>query len=248
MELSENDAPSSNATQKRRVSGRAVRAPEKFVPDAPPSQSGNTGGKRKRGANHTAEDIENEVDLEEDESDDDEAESPDEEELRQSRRKAKNTKKPVAKKAKVNGATPDAPAPAVSLPNRQKKPKKVVIQDENAEGLYGEHENHDISCYTGLTHMAAQVFTSGESSDAVATTWLAQYEADNTASMTDLVNCILKSAGCEMKVTEDDVNDPDNIPSKLDEMQDEYKGVCIAPPTSELLSSHDSSKISRIIH
>lgn len=47
--------------------------------------------------------------------------------------------------------------------------------------------------------------------------------------MTDLVNCILKSAGCEIKVTEDDVNDPDNIPSKLNDMQDEYKGVSFYP-------------------
>jgi cohesin complex subunit SA-1/2 len=47
--------------------------------------------------------------------------------------------------------------------------------------------------------------------------------------MTDLVNCILKSAGCELKVTEDDVNDPDNIPGKLNDMQDEYKEVCESP-------------------
>jgi cohesin complex subunit SA-1/2 len=228
MELSENDTPSSNATQKRRVSGRAVRAPEKFVPDAPSSQSKNTGGKRKRGVGEDAEDIENEVELESDESDEDEEESPDEEEVRQSKRKARTTKKPVAKKAKVNGTAPDAPTPAVTLPNRQKKPKKVAIQDANAEGLYGEHADHDIIRYIGLTHVAANIFTSGEPSDDVATTWLTQYEADNTASMTDLVNCILKSAGCEMKVTEDDVNDPDNIPSKLDEMQDEYKGVCLS--------------------
>jgi cohesin complex subunit SA-1/2 len=143
MELSENDAQSSNATTKRRVSGRAVRAPEKFVPDAPSSQAGNTGGKRKRGADH-ADDIENEVDEDEEESDeiDDDEESPDEEEVRQAKKKAKTTKKPVAKKAKVNGAAPDAPdgpATTVKLPSRQKKQKKVVIQDEKAEGLYGKY-------------------------------------------------------------------------------------------------------------
>jgi cohesin complex subunit SA-1/2 len=144
MELSENDAPSSNATAKRRVSGRAVRAPEKFVPDAPSSQAGNAGGKRKRGADKT-EDIENEVDEEEEESDeeeDDDEESPNEEEVRQAKKKARTSKKPVAKKAKVNGTASDAadaPAPTVRLPNRQKKPKKVVIQDAKAEGLYGKH-------------------------------------------------------------------------------------------------------------
>jgi cohesin complex subunit SA-1/2 len=144
MELSENDALSSNATAKRRVSGRAVRAPEKFVPDAPSSQAGNAGSKRKRGATNNAEDIENEVDEGEEDSDeeDDDEESPDEEEVRQAKKKAKTTKKPVAKKAKVNGTAPDAsdpPATTVRLPSRQKKPKKVVIQDAKAEGLYGKH-------------------------------------------------------------------------------------------------------------
>src|SRR5277367_2112737 len=90
---------------------------------------------------------------------------------------------------------------------------------------------YDILHESVLITPAAAIFTSDDSSDAVATTWLAQYEADNTASMTELVNCILKSAGCEMKVTEDDVNDPDNIPSKLNDMQDEYKGVSCYPAT-----------------
>lgn len=143
MELSEKDAPSSNATAKRRASGRAVRAPEKFVPDAPSSQAGNAGSKRKRGADNNAEDIENEADEEEDDSDeDDDDESPDEEEVRQAKKKTKTAKKPVAKKAKVNGIAPDAsdaPATTVRLPSRQKKPKKVVIQDAKAEGLYGKH-------------------------------------------------------------------------------------------------------------
>jgi len=141
MEVSENDAPTSNATAKRRVSGRAVRAPEKFVPDAPSSQAGNGGSKRKRGADNS-EDIENEVDEEEDSDDeDDDEESPDEEEVRQAKKRAKTAKKPVVKKAKVNGTSPDAPdaaATTVKLPSRQKKPKKAVIQDAKAEGLYGK--------------------------------------------------------------------------------------------------------------
>ena len=63
----------------------------------------------------------------------------------------------------------------------------------------------------------------------VAKNWLDRYNADNTASMMDLVNCILKSAGCELRVTEDDVNDPDNIASKVDDMQEEFKGVRRSP-------------------
>ncbi len=140
MELSENDATTSNATAKRRVSGRAVRAPEKFVPDAPSSTHVKTSSKRKRGVEDTAEDVENEVEEEDEDSDEDEdvEESADEEEIKQTRRKAKTTKTPVAKKAKVNGNASHTSAPAVKLPNRRKKTKKVVIEDANAEGLYGE--------------------------------------------------------------------------------------------------------------
>lgn len=96
--------------------------------------------------------------------------------------------------------------------------------------------------------MAANIFTSGEFPNDVATTWLTQYEADNTTSMADLINCILKCTGCELKITEDDVNDPDNIPSKLNEMQDEYRDVCIPVSYMRYLNSREASKISQIIH
>jgi cohesin complex subunit SA-1/2 len=107
------------------------------VPDAPSSQTGSASSKRKRGGKDTAEDAENDV-SEDIDSDEEEEESVDEEEIKQSKKRAKPTKKPVAKKAKVNGTAPQPSAPAVKLPNRAKKPKKVVIADSNAEGLYGE--------------------------------------------------------------------------------------------------------------
>lgn len=138
MEVSENDAPSSIATENRRVSQRAVRAPEKFDPDAPSLRPGNAGAKRKRGVVGNAEDVENEPEEEDDSDEEEEEESADEEETRQTKKRANPTRKPAPKKAKVNGAAPSASAPAIRLPSRQKKPKKVVIQDANAEGVYGK--------------------------------------------------------------------------------------------------------------
>jgi cohesin complex subunit SA-1/2 len=88
--------------------------------------------------------------------------------------------------------------------------------------------------------MVAEIFTSGESSDAIAAAWLRRYEEDNTASMTDLVNCVLKSTGCDMKVTEDDINDPDNAANKINDLQEEYKGVCFL---FLLISETSSSQI-----
>ena len=137
MDISNNDVTSSPApTGGRRKSGRAVKVPEKFVPEAPSSQSAPTSAKRKRGG----EGIENDASDIEDEAEASEAtlESADEEELRDARKKAKTTKKPAAKKPKVNGTAPYQDAPAVKLPNRPKKAKKVVINDDSAEGLYGE--------------------------------------------------------------------------------------------------------------
>jgi cohesin complex subunit SA-1/2 len=113
-----------------------VKVPEKFIPDAPSSQQGSASAKRKRGG-EDAENDASDVDEEEEESDAT-VESAAEEEVREIRRKAKTTKKPAAKKPKVNGAATHGEAPAVKLPARPKKAKKVAIADKSAEGLYGK--------------------------------------------------------------------------------------------------------------
>ncbi len=140
MEISENDATSSpaHATGNRRKSGRAVRAPEKFDPEAPSSQVGGNNGKRKRDSEDNEDDVENDEEEEEEEEESEEDESADEEEIRETRKKAKVTRKPVAKKPKVNGATSSTETPVVKLPNRVKKARKVAIADKNAVGLYGK--------------------------------------------------------------------------------------------------------------
>jgi len=138
MDISNTDvASSSTATGSRRKSGRAVKVPEKFVPDAPSSQAALTSAKRKRGE----EDVENDASdvEEEDEESDGTVESAGEEEVKEARKKAKNTRKPAAKKTKVNGsASHESSAPAVKLPNRAKKGKKVAIAAKDVEGLYGK--------------------------------------------------------------------------------------------------------------
>jgi cohesin complex subunit SA-1/2 len=138
MDISSNDVTSSPAASgTRRKSGRAVKAPEKFVPDAPSTQPEPASAKRKRQGEDAEDDASDneEVDDDSDES----IESAGEEELKDARRKAKNTtKKPASKKPKVNGALSKEKAPAVRLPNRAKKPKQVAIADGSAEGLYGK--------------------------------------------------------------------------------------------------------------
>jgi len=72
----------------------------------------------------------------------------------------------------------------------------------------------------------ANIFTSGDSSDKVATDWFHQYRANDTAAVADLVNCILLAAGCDQKVTEDDIRDPENCSNRLAELQNVYTEVC----------------------
>lgn len=76
--------------------------------------------------------------------------------------------------------------------------------------------------------MIADIFASGDSSDKVATEWYHKYQADETAAVTDLVNCILSSAGCEQHVTEDDIRDPDNSQNRLADLQNVYAEVCLS--------------------
>lgn len=43
--------------------------------------------------------------------------------------------------------------------------------------------------------------------------------------MAELINFVLKSAGCDLQVTEDDVNDSDNVNGKVRDLQDEHQTV-----------------------
>ncbi|KAK0123713.1 hypothetical protein ONS95_008722 [Cadophora gregata] len=222
LDISSNDVMSSPAaTASRRKSGRAVRAPEKFMPEAPSSQAGSANSKRKR----TEEDGENDASEIDDEAEasDDAIASAAEEELQEVRRKAKTTKKPAAKKAKVNGTSSREEPLAVKLPARPKKGgKRVAIADKDAEGLY------------------ADVFQSGDSSEDVVTGWLSAYSDDNFSALADLVNLVLRSAGCAIGITSDDVNDEDNVMNRLADIQEEHQTQNITdyPLMSKAKSSH----------
>lgn len=214
MEISENDLTSSphEASSGRRKSGRAVKAPEKFVPDVSSSQLVNGSSKRKRGAGGEGNE-ENDASHEGESDEDEEEESADEEELKE---RAKKTRRPVAKKAKtngqpkVNGAVAHNPAMPIRLPARpKKKGKKVTVAKEQAEGLY------------------AEIFISTEELDEVAAVWVSRFEANDAEALCSLVNALLKSAGCDEKITEHDIQDTDNIPNKLNDLSEGYQNLNI---------------------
>lgn len=73
--------------------------------------------------------------------------------------------------------------------------------------------------------LIAEVYTSGESSDDVAGQWLGRYREDGPEAVTELVNFVLRSAGCTIQVTRDDIDDVDNVEGRVADLQDEYQAV-----------------------
>ncbi|KAI1503577.1 hypothetical protein F5X99DRAFT_374809 [Biscogniauxia marginata] len=239
METSDNNASSSPAAPdaSRRRSRRVVRPPQKFSPEPHSSQPDHSSSKRKRGAEHD-EDAENEglipeEEVEQEPSDEDEEEDDDSEHEPASRSKKSRSsqksrlKKPVAKRAKVNGNVPAASASAssasaVKLPNRPKKTVRVAIARRDGDDLYSE------------------VFGSGHSPDDVAAHWFQRYQTDNAKALTELINCVLLAAGCEQQLTDDDIRDPENSANKLSELEEAYEQTSISD--YPLISRAKSSK------
>ncbi|KAL7625292.1 cohesin complex subunit [Parahypoxylon ruwenzoriense] len=242
METSDNNATSSPAPDNaRRRSGRVVKAPQKFSPDLPSTQNDHSSSsKRKRGPDRDRDDAENESPDEdgdddepsdpEDEDDNADADADDEPASRSKKSKSKQkprSKKPAAKRAKVNGSAPIDPtsasnAPAVKLPNRPKKTVKITIAIPDGDGLY------------------ADVFGSSLSLDEVAAHWFQRYQQDDAKALTEVINCVLLAAGCEQQLTEDDIRDPDNSANRLSELEDAYQQTSISD--YPLISRAKSSK------
>ena len=69
----------------------------------------------------------------------------------------------------------------------------------------------------------AEVFSAEESMDGVAAGWITRYQAHQTGAMCDLINFILRCTGCNLQVDVHDIEDPDNVASKLTDLQEEYQ-------------------------
>jgi cohesin complex subunit SA-1/2 len=76
-----------------------------------------------------------------------------------------------------------------------------------------------------LTILTADVFTSGSDLEDVAAQWLSKFKTDAPEAMTELINFILKSCGCDLQVTENDIEDTDNVEGRLTDLQQEFQAV-----------------------
>ena len=71
----------------------------------------------------------------------------------------------------------------------------------------------------------AEVFARGHTLADVAAEWLKSFEQHESQAVADLVNFVLKSSGCDLKITDTDVEDPDHCTSRVEDLQGEYQAV-----------------------
>ncbi|KAL8917707.1 MAG: hypothetical protein Q9172_005716 [Xanthocarpia lactea] len=216
MELSDPTSPPASSSPNdatQRKSGRVKHKPVLLNNDPNASISSYNTGKRKRA--DTLEWLDVSASNGEDTSLDEDDGDPDEEEMKERRRKSrskKSTSKPAAKKPKTdklqNTSLPVRPAV-----NGLKKPLKPRRPRPQISALVSDAD-------TGLF---SEVFSRGHTVDAVAAEWITRYNEHNANAMCELVNFVLKCTGCDLEVDVHDIEDPDNAPHKLEELQDEFQ-------------------------
>ncbi|CAK4030035.1 Cohesin subunit psc3 [Lecanosticta acicola] len=216
MATSSNTATDAPAASKR-ASSRVRKQPQHYT-----SSPFSSNSKRKRGDDEPAdanEDVDMDDEEESEEEEDPEDNAPAEEEIRAQKRarkpKSSAPKKPAQKKPKVNGVTlpirPVTKGAGKRAPAKKRAPKKAMAVNtadaEAAGGLY------------------AELFAHGKAFEEVVDQWLQAFEAHESRALADIINFMLKAAGCDGKVTEDDIEDPDNATPRLSDLQEEHKAT-----------------------
>ncbi|KAK3045717.1 hypothetical protein LTS18_013614, partial [Coniosporium uncinatum] len=158
------------------------------------------------------------IDASEDDVESDEGE-PDEEEMREKKRKARKAaaRKPAAKKPKANGEVNLAIRPAANAKAKrprkarpQKRVGRVGVDAEEVGGLYRD------------------VFAGNKSMDDVAGQWLQRFGEHESLALSEIFNFVLQAAGCNYRIDEHVVEDPDHFAEKLTDIQDEYQAQNIS--------------------
>jgi len=152
-------------------------------------------------------------DYESEELDEDgEEEEPDEEEIREQKKRARKPKssapkRPAQKKPKVNGAT--LPFRGASTITKKRAPKKAkTVNPAKAQAAGG---------------LFADIFAGESMLQDVAGKWLKRFKDHESSALAEVVNFVLKCAGGEGEVSEHDIEDPDGVTNKLDDLRDEYQ-------------------------
>ena len=198
----------------RRASGRVRKQPEAYT-------SSPLGSSKRKRSNEEDGDVQMPDDYVSDEDVPSAEDEPDEEEIREQNKRTRKTKtaapkkpqqKPAQKKAKTNGANGTSLSIRTVPGGKKKKaPKRAnaanAAEAEDAGGLY------------------AEVFAGDDTLEVIAASWLRRFDEHQSKAMAEVVNFVLRSAGCESTVTEYDVEDPDGCSNRLTDIQDEFQAT-----------------------
>lgn len=88
----------------------------------------------------------------------------------------------------------------------------------------------------------ADVFASGDRLEDVAARWVTRFNEHEARAVAELVNLVLRAAGCDIRIDEDDIADPDNAPSRVAELQEEFQSVSTSQDTKPQLLTVPSTK------
>lgn len=184
---------SGETTAPLRSSGRVRKRPETLYDSSP-----GTSSKRKRGdGDADAPDYH--------ESDDSEIEDQEDgyEEAQPQKRQAKATKPPAQKKPRTNGATT---IPIRNAGAGKKKSKGVNgIDTDAADGIF------------------AEIFVENKNVEEVVSQWLQRFTQHESSALSEIINFVLRAAGCTSSVSNHDIEDPDAATDCISDLQDEFQ-------------------------
>ena len=86
-------------------------------------------------------------------------------------------------------------------------------------GSKAERDKHIANC------AIADVFASGDRLEDVTARWVARFREHEARSVAEIINLVLTATGCDVRINEDDIADPDNAPNRVAEIQEEFQTV-----------------------
>lgn len=69
------------------------------------------------------------------------------------------------------------------------------------------------------------MFASGDRLEDVTARWVARFNEHEAKAVAEIVNLVLHASGCDLRINEDDIGDPDNAPNRVAEIQEEFQQV-----------------------
>ena len=91
------------------------------------------------------------------------------------------------------------------------------------------------------------MFASGDRLEDVTARWVVRFNEHEARSVAEIVNLVLTATGCDVRINEDDIADPDNAPSRVAEIQEEFQTVgCRILHRSSQMLMEDSMRLQSI--